>query len=347
MKKIYQSSKFKRIQKTKILKRKRKRRKRKLMFESSNLANPKSKSASKTDKFAIEIVAPEDLRLMSNTNECVNFINRLQDSRNYGKQGSYKFLRVSFKSVSQIDYSMISVLIAIVGETKNKGILTHINTQIDFNVRKYMMESGLFKDFYDSNGKKLPKYTTESHIFFEKGTGKLTREEMIKMADMVKNIHKHILGRDGFCLRLNTILKEICGNSIEWSGPKEQWLLGFKYEKETVLVSITDLGNGILKTLNSKYGDILIKLRNRDVDILIGAFEKRYGSKSLDVNRNKGLPCVRISNEEGKISNLKVLTNNVKIDFQDKSNNEVLDVHTSFTGTQYIFEITKANLITL
>lgn len=341
MRKLFQLDKFKKAQRRKF---KRKKRNNKFQLELNfNNVNP-NREKQNQEKFPIIIEAPIDLRFMVNTENCVNFINRIDDSRNYGKQRNTLYVRLSFSKVKTIDYSMISILIALVGELKNKSILTVIDSKIDSEIRSYMIDSGLFKDFFDEQGKRFYVSKKSSHIFFEKGTGVLRREDLLSMVSIVEKIHLHLLNKKGFCLRLNTILKEVCGNSVEWSGEKKQWLLGTKYEKDKVIVTITDLGKGILSTLNSKYSDVLKKIQNKDDEILIGAFNKKYGSKSKKVNRNKGLPCVRISNEENKISGLKVVTNNVRIDFNNFDNNKVFTEHVHFKGTQYRFEINSINL---
>ena len=59
-------------------------------------------------------------------------------------------------------------------------------------------------------------------------------------------------------------------------------------------------------------------LNKSDDEILKGAFEK-YGSATQKVNRNKGLPSIKSNYDEGNIENLKVLTNNVILNFEDSS----------------------------
>lgn len=56
-------------------------------------------------------------------------------------------------------------------------------------------------------------------------------------------------------MSVKTIILEICGNSIEWSGTdNKQWLLGVKYESDRVIFTVTDVGKGILETLYRKFG---------------------------------------------------------------------------------------------
>ena len=132
---------------------------------------------------------------------------------------------------------------------------------------------------------------------------------------------QHLTGEISQCKSIKTIILEICGNSIEWGGTaNKQWLLGVKYETGKVIFTVTDVGKGILETLHRKFSlQLADKFTNKSNDeVLIGAFDQKYGSSSQEVNRNKGLPAVKFNFEQGIIGNLKVLTNNVILHFNDK-----------------------------
>lgn len=76
-----------------------------------------------------------------------------------------------------------------------------------------------------------------------------------------------------------------------------------------------------------------------DVGTLIGAFDKKYQSSTFDENRNKGLPRIKNTNKSNYIDSLKVITNNVLLDFSDGNNNTLLK--NRFRGTFYYWELTK------
>ena len=60
-----------------------------------------------------------------------------------------------------------------------------------------------------------------------------------------------------------------------------------------VVFTMTDIGEGILKTLRRKFvKQIQESFFNNAVDVLVNAFEKQYESRTKDPNRNKGLPKI-------------------------------------------------------
>lgn len=54
-------------------------------------------------------------------------------------------------------------------------------------------------------------------------------------------------------------------------------------------------------------------------------FQRKYGSSTEEINRNRGLPCILDKFNNGYISKLKVITNNVYLDFENQTNNKILN----------------------
>lgn len=186
-------------------------------------------------------------------------------------------------------------------------------------------------------------------IFFEKGSGRLTENDSRKISLLVKNVVNHLTGHERHCLPMRTIILEICGNSIEWSGTQsKQWLLGVKYEENEVIFTVTDVGKGILDTLYRKFSKKLFEVFKSDDKILQGAFDKRYGSSTQEENRNKGLPAVKANFQKGTINNLKVLTNNVILHFDNDDNSRTFSFNQPrFKGTFYQWSMTNECLAKL
>ena len=105
-------------------------------------------------------------------------------------------------------------------------------------------------------------------------------------------------------------------------------------------MTVTDVGLGILKSINRKFSVVLkdVFTNKSDVEILHGAFKKKYGSTTEEENRNKGLPTTRVKNENGEIKNLIVITNNVLLDFSDMKKSCNLK-NSNFAGTFYQWEV--------
>lgn len=181
-------------------------------------------------------------------------------------------------------------------------------------------------------GRKFPPSQQSAHIFFERGRGQLSREENLKISDLLADAMEFMGGNIQHEIKLKTLLLEGCANSIEWGQTEgRQWMLGMKKEEKEggreVLFTITDVGKGILETLRRKLTDKFLNLVKfqTEHEILKLAFERKWGSRSGEVNRNNGLPTFRKACELGMIEDLRVLANNVILGFGDDEKAETFD----------------------
>lgn len=291
------------------------------------------------------VVAPRDFRLIENTKECLMFFRNIRSEENVSQIKNIKLVRFSLKLVEQIDYGTISVLTAISDNLKCKNIILQGNFPHNTKCKQFIVDSGFLNHMFDENNRPFPKSEKSELIFFEKGCGVLSQDDNIKISNLVKNVVEHLTGKVEYLLSLKTIILEICGNSIEWSGTyNKQWLLGVQYEADKVVFTVTDVGKGILETLYRKFKKRVYDafVNKSDEEILKGAFDKKYGSATQKVNRNKGLPSVKSNFQSGNILNLKVLTNNVILHFGNDINSKSFEKGSPrFKGTFYQWEMTK------
>lgn len=288
-------------------------------------------------------IAPRDLRLIESTQGCLNFFRDLRSDDYLSiKKGIY-FVIMSLKNVSNIDYGTISILTAINDEFKYKKIILKTILPEHIDSRNFMIESGYLNNLYDEHGVHFKKSEKSELIFFEKGSGILSEEDNKKISLLVKNVVTHLTGISNYCLSVKTIILEICGNSIEWSGTiSQQWLLGVKYESDKVVFTLTDIGKGILETLYRRFTKRFFESFKSNDEILKGAFEKKYGSTTKEGNRNKGLPAVKANHDNGAIYNLKVITNNVILHFDNEQLSKTFEKGSPrFKGTFYQWEMNK------
>lgn len=290
------------------------------------------------------IYAPEKMELFKNTSECVQVYQKLLNRENYAKVSKRLVATLSLENVVMIDYGMICILLAVLDNFNSEKIVFQIKQPKNRTVRDYIKDSGMLNDMYDQHGRKFPASAKSKHLFFSKGSGKLEHAQNMELSRTVRSVVDHLTGKPGHFAKLRTILLEICGNAIEWSGGKKKWLLGVKYARNKVIITVTDLGYGVLQTLYRDFGDKITELNLTRDQVLQRAFEKKYNSKSTDINRNKGLPYVKRCHDQNIISQLKVLTNQVLLDFDEPSNNQNLVNYRSFSGTIYRWEITSDNL---
>lgn len=317
--------------------------------------NPKKRktqneNAHKSFVFKPPVYAPSDLRLIENLDMCLEFFRDLRSEHNFSYRNGVKAVVMSLKYAKYIDYGTISVLTSLNDELRHQRIILQTILPDDEDCKKFMIDSGYLNNLMDERGRPFPQAKESELIFFEKGSGYLSNMDSQRISQIVKNVVGHLTNDAKYSQSVRTIILEICGNSIEWSGTEtRQWLLGVKYEPNRVIFTVTDVGRGILDTLYRKFtkrffGDIF---KSSD-EILKGAFDKKYGSSTREVNRNKGLPAVKENFMRGNIHNLKVITNNVILHFDDDSKSrEFKKGSPRFKGTFYQWEMTRDCLTSL
>lgn len=345
MKKLYTTTKYKKRQKRRIEKIKKKIKNKLLLLKKTKGRATTKYNKKKEFNIKPPIYAPSKFRLIEDTEGCLLFFRNIRNEDYISSIGEQRFVIISLKNVVDVDYGTISILTAIRDDLKFKGIMLRGEFPEKTKCKEFIIESGFLNHMYDSNGKPFPKSNKSDFIFFEKGCGILSNSESMKISTMVKNVVNHLIGENKHCQHVKTIILEICGNSIEWGGTQnKQWLLGIKYETGKVIFTVTDVGKGILERLhrnfNSKVTDFFSNKSN--ADILKGAFVQKYGSTTMEENRNKGLPSVKENFDKEKILNLKVLTNNVILHFDNHNLSKTFgNGSPRFKGTFYQWEITQ------
>jgi hypothetical protein len=307
----------------------------------------KGHSLQKKRDFARHIIPqpispPADFRLMVNTEPCLAFFKELRDSSTVGVYGYRKFKILNIKHIQQVDYAAISVLIAIQDDLRDANITVRGDMPFNTDCYNFLVGAGYLDNLYDGNGRRFPRSPTSELIVFEKGDLKLEYAEMKNITSVVKKVVHHLTGTENYCQAVKTIILEMCANSIEWSGTtNKRWLFGVHLCESKVVFTVTDVGQGILATLNREFAKKLEDWIFKDqAQILMGAFDRKYGSSTKEANRNKGLPSIKANFETGKISNLKVLTNNVLLQFESTTDYKIFK-NNKFRGTLYQWEMTK------
>lgn len=311
-------------------------------------SKPKPKS-----QYRNPIIAPKNLSLLKDRKsieETIEFFKKMRNNQHVSLIKNNQFIAFDLSLITSIDFSTICVFKAIIEELKSRSITVRGNFPIDLECKKIIEESGLLNMMTDMNGNEYKTSDKSELIFIQTGKKKLKREDNVRISKTISKAVLHLTKKENHCSKLRNILLEICGNSIEWGGTKNRaWLLGVKYNKNEVIFAITDVGNGILKTLNKKFRNTLEEVfkNSSDTEILMNAFIKKYGSSSLEENRNKGLPSIKKGFDEGLLIGLKVVTNNVSLNFEEPEKSISLNKENGFRGTLYRWSITIDSLKTI
>lgn len=294
----------------------------------------------------VVISPPRDFRLLNNTKECLRFFERLRKKEVRSKEKGREYIYLSFKKIEQIDYASVSVLKALNDDFRYRNLSLRGDFPLNEDCLTFLFESGFLNEMYDQKGHRFPKHPKSETLYFEKGAGKFLETDNRRCSEAIKNAVQHMTGRLNHCNFLKTLILEISGNSIEWSNSSnKQWLLGMMYHKDgSVNITITDVGEGILSTLHRKFSQQILEMATTKDKILMRAFERKYGSRSMQVNRNRGLPCVKHKFDAKRIRDLVVITNNVILDFDNQSNSVSLD-DAKFSGTFYSWTVDEKCLL--
>jgi hypothetical protein len=295
----------------------------------------------------VPISAPKVFSLIKNPDECLLFFNRIRTKDNHSIIKGRFVMRISLSRIKEIDFATISILKSIFEESKYYGIKFSSNLPKDTNCKNFLIESGFLNNLFDEKMQEIQIKGNGKHFNFEKKQGKLRDRDLEDFEKLSDEVYSHVMkSNDGYCDELITLLKEIGGNAIEWSDSyNNQWQIGILNEVEKVTINITDLGRGILETLyvSNKLKFIDLFLLRNDLDTLDRAFDRKYGSLSQEINRNRGLPSIRRIFKENKIAKLVVCSNSVFLDFENYGNSfTTKSGELNFMGTFYQWEINRA-----
>ena len=340
MKKLFSTSEYKRFNKRhslRVLRRMSGRKKK----ARQNMLKKRQRKMERFYRYAMK--APSDFRFLSNTAECADFFQKIRMKRNHYLRNGQRMVIINLNRVTQIDFSAVMTLAAICEELHCERINVNGNFPKDVACRKFLIDSGFLNQKYDEFSHLYTLQSKTEFMSLERGQEKLRLDDLKNISNLVLHISGHLLGQEEENLNLVTLLKEICGNSVEWGDAyKRQWTMAVKFEERKVVLVAVDLGQGILNSLYRKFSDKLKDafMQKEDWQILERAFDRKYGSASRDTNRNKGLPSIKKANEEGVIKGLSVVTNNVCLSFDNSGKRLTFaESKMAFLGTLYQFEI--------
>lgn len=355
MKKLYTLSHYKKLNAGRVKHREAQARKRKAIHKSYRRHQshykgtlPARKPTQHRDKnkqyIQPPIEAPEDLRLLTNTDQCIEFFNRIRrDDSVSHLSHNQKLVRLSLSKIKHIDYAAISLLTASADLLRSKRITISGDFPVDSGCKDFIIRSGFLNKMRDQDNKPYPKSEISTLIQFQSEKGILSQEANKNISRLLQETAAHLNNPDSRLRSLQTILMEICGNCVEWSQAVEkQRLVGIYKEVGKVTFTAVDLGVGILSTIKKKWFRQFRDSLGSPTKILYGAFEKKYGSASQEPNRARGLPSIKDGSDTGKIVNLTVITNNVRLCFTDSSISAKLSYN--FSGTLYQWEVTEDSI---
>lgn len=295
------------------------------------------------------IKAPIQFSLIYNTQETIEFFNTIVEL-----QKTKKKVFIKLDEVNQIDYSAIVALLAIMIDFKTKKIGFNGNFPKNQESNILLVKSGFFQNL-------LIPFKEEKRYSIISPNGEGIHTHAFKDVDsklsseIIKSATEKIWGESRRCQGVQRVLIELMQNTKDHSNNNidngKHWWLSYNYDEKRKIVSFSfiDFGVGIFESLENKpmkdkfYGWLnkLIGRFNNNADllklILNGEFHQTVTGEKF---RGKGLPGIAKAVERNQISNLHIITNNVRCDF---SNSTYELLKNSFSGTHIYWELNSSN----
>jgi hypothetical protein len=282
---------------------------------------------------AYQVKAPNHFSIKGNTDAVFKFIAALKGIKDRPR---IKSAFINLDKCTYISSGSIALMISTIRELRAKNISISGSYPSDQNTRTILERSGFFNYV---RGKVSEENKQTPNTILQQGTSCV---DPAKVAPFVLQAMKFIWGMPYRNPRVQSLLVELMANTINHAYPKpaySKWHLSIAFNDHEKKVSFTfiDNGQGILKTLNIKFKDRInaLLLRSNE-DVLSAAFDGKFGSRTKERKRGRGLPNVKKCCSENYIKNLVVITNDVYLDFQ---NSETKKLHQKFEGTCYYWEL--------
>jgi len=278
------------------------------------------------------IIIPTDFSLITNKEKVLQFYNDCK-RLNYEKE-KYTHVLFDFTDVINISHGAIAILLSIIGWFQDQNMKAIGTYPKDLYAKGIFEESG----FLEYCKGKVTKKCSDN-VILQRGH---EHTDSNLTAIYIRKAMKTVWGEAYRNQKMQGMLIEMMANTINHAYKRHQkgWYFAVQHipEEKKVKFSFVDNGRGILKTIKTRFKDKLTKVLGftDDTKILSEAFEGKFGSRTKLTYRGRGLPVMKKNFEQGVIKNLKVISNNVFIDFETKDA-QILKEY--FEGTYYYWEL--------
>lgn len=285
-----------------------------------------------TKRHATTVKAPVEFSINKKPNETFKFIALLKSYR----KSHIKALFILLRDCTYISNGAIALMISAIKELKTFGIKVSGSYPHDKSVRTILEKSGFFNFVF---GYVSEENKTTLNTIIQQGTDVV---DAVAVAPLVLKAMNVVWGQPYRNPRLQSLLIELMANTVNHAfvgNKRSNWYLSMSINQSHKKVSFTfiDNGQGINRTLNVKFVEKIKSLfLSSDEEILKAAFDGKFGSRTRERKRGRGLPNVKKCFIENYISNLTVVANDVYYDFKSDSTKNLIH---GFEGTCYYWEL--------
>ncbi|MEO7049640.1 MAG: hypothetical protein ABI091_30330 [Ferruginibacter sp.] len=270
---------------------------------------------------------PERFSINNDIETLLSFIYK---SKKVGENRRVTHIIFNFLKVVEIDDGAATILLSLCYDMNIKNVKVGINhLPIDKTAKSFIQQSGFIKYF---SGPLIKDNVDGLNTTIKKGKSKILQKDS---ALLIHKAMKTIWGIEKRNQKLQGLFIELMTNSVNHAYLNNQrakaWYISTSHylEQNKVEFCFVDNGDGIINTINVKFRHRLLLSSE---ELLVRAFDGQFRSRTMLVNRGRGLIVVKKSQENMTIKGLKVISNNVLLDFE---NNIVKRLKTPFSGTFY------------
>lgn len=283
---------------------------------------------------SIRYSLPENCLFYPNPENFSNILNEILDKLR--PFDTPQILRLDLSKVNEIDHYAVLILLTMVNYLNIKKVSVTGNIPLNVKALNILEESDFFS--WVKTGHKFKKKGKD--LIYTIGKDSADQDSY---ADRIYEIMEHLTGSPQRYQPLYNVLGEIQINSIEHSNKNDDapnWFMSVHYETNKCLITMADIGKGIVNTLNLLFSQKTLKFikGSGHGDVLLKLFKGDYQSSTREPNRNNGLPDIYSSIKDNKITNLNVISNKGWLVLPE---GKTFNLGINFPGTFYCIEISK------
>ena len=285
------------------------------------------------------IRAPKVLSLLKNTEDTVQFLQRINSLWKKRKP-----VFVVLKDVAEIDHSATTVLLSLI----HRFQVAHIKFNGDFpqnqDANRTLHESQFFERLgYDHPSSKDYTMKRDNQIIGEAGTQTIDPKTALEIRE---DVSQTITGISDYVFpTLHPTFIEVMQNTYEHASEDEgtvHWWLSINHNKSSrsVTFHFIDFGRGIIDSVLNKENNRITKTFKEFAwslfnsykfpDIITRLLNNEHKDSKVDYYRGKGIPSLKKALDNNRVKCLTIITNKAVVNI---AQNTTSVLKTDFTGT--------------
>lgn len=304
-----------------------------------NAANPTVKNIkAKSKKKLYKVEAPCNFSIKDNPKEVIPFFDDIVRFTKSEKENTNIFFDMS--AVSNITADAIIYLLAVIKDLQGMGLTRHNflgNLPTDPKMRCYLEQSG-FLNYVKINYQIHETPSNQIQIISNNRYDQLTAKQICDFVCVNSNCKKT---QTKF---LYVLITEMMLNTWQHAYNKtkdklNKWYLFIQNIEEKTLFTFLDIGQGIPKTVRTKWTE---RLFPSESSIVESALKGEFRTQTGEDYRGKGLPKIAECVKNHNLEKLFIISNKAYCKVEYKQNEMVItknEQHKAILGTIYYWEI--------